>query len=456
MASEQEVLKELCGDEIQYGCYDWEIDGIRIYSVVRNDIRNAVLKKRNVSVLKEFRNPSRNLKMIFASTLKSLWKIIGIRISRKKYDNCFFSFQRIDNIDGIYLDKFTDPIIEYTLFKGSSIVFDHGRNGSHPTPRLHENIIVYSDYIHVSAEIRGRLLQKRFIRKNREVLDGFFSSVDNLAEGQYYDKQQILRVLCSRLGIIRYCCRMFNSMSVRRVFVCARYESPLIAASLCGIRKYELQHGITYGDTRLYSGYRDPMLVPDKFLAFGDNNPKDVYGIDEKDIVNIGWGLDRYIADMKSLELYGKDTVLVISDPQITEALLKVVVSLAEAYPDVSFHIRLHPLEQTGDGYLDTVKAHSNISMQDRTVNVAVALHQYERVVGVMSTVLYEALSYHRKVGQLYMGNLQPKVLVPEDLNCFFAIHCAEDFGRFVSEDSAIGVTRSIYSKFDVEKINEL
>ena len=45
----------------------------------------------------------------------------------------------------------------------------------------------------------------------------------------------------------------------------------------------------------LYSGYYNPDIDPDYFLTFGDACHKNVFGIPENKIINIGWAFKSYL-----------------------------------------------------------------------------------------------------------------------------------------------------------------
>ena len=100
----------------------------------------------------------------------------------------------------------------------------------------------------------------------------------------------------------------------------------------------ELQHGVTYDETITYSGYRDPMFTPDRFLSFGNMPRNDVYGIDEKNIVNIGWAFNEYIKSIQTEPVV--NSVLVVSEPSHNEQLFESMVGLAKEHPDITYYVR--------------------------------------------------------------------------------------------------------------------
>ena len=223
-----------------------------------------------------------------------------------------------------------------------------------------------------------------------------------------------------------------------------------------GMKVYELQHGITYCESRLYSGYRDEMFIPDFFLAFGDNKPLDVYGIDESRIINVGWALADMLSMQKSYKHRGLNDILVISEPEVTDKILSAVMKLSENNPDCNFYIRPHPAEILNNTQLEAINCRSNIYINDNTQYIAITLMEFTHVIGENSTVLYEALSVKKKVAMLYMSGLSPMFLEEADKKFFWHIHSQDDFRKFLAEDITIKADKSIYSKFDKEKVQKL
>ena len=284
------------------------------------------------------------------------------------------------------------------------------------------------------------------------VFDQLYSSL-NKAFGTSLIKQRIVNLFYSNYLYSIGLCRLFKCTSAKRILGPARsyMAAPFYAAHHLGIKVFELQHGVTYGESVTYSGYRDPSVMPDFFLAFGDNRPLDVYGIDENKIINIGWALQSYIARFPNKNGYSSNDVLVISDPEITDIIFELVVKLANNNPQNTFYIRPHPHEIITEQHLQIISSRDNIRIQDKTENISIVLNQFENIVGENSTVLYEALAVNKKVGRLFYSGLKPMYLEESDKDCFWEIHNQEEFELFLSEGITMKKSKTIYSKFNVE-----
>lgn len=451
--NEQELIKEFCQKEIKCGCYDARINGIPLYAMVRRGFRAKVLEQVGIScgAIKSKMNRGAALKSFFIS----VWHLVKILCWRRRYPIVFYSFARVDRINGLYMDKFTDPLITQGKLKDGYLILDHGRAGVHPKPRIHQNHLFYWDVFHAISVVYGMLYIKHFIADHRAELDHMLDATEK-ATGMTIDRAAISRDVVQVYMRCRLMEWLFKRIDAKYVIGPARHPIMHVAAHKTGAVVMELQHGITYGETLLYSGYREPMIVPDYFLAFGDNKPLDVYGIDESRIVNIGWALQDYIEQLPSQHSYREKDVLVISDPDITDTVLDVIKQLAEMYPESKFHVRPHPHEVITAEHVKLIDSIPNVCLQDNHINITEVMSGFNYVVGENSTVLYEALSVGKRVGKLFFPGLHPVYLEVTDSECFWELHSPKDFGKFLNDRASAKRLRSIYSPFNAMLFNKL
>ena len=90
-----------------------------------------------------------------------------------------------------------------------------------------------------------------------------------------------------------------------------------------------------------------------------------------------------------------------------------------------------------------------NVKLQDKKINITVVLQGFSHIVGENSTVLYEALAIHKKVGRLCYPKLHPKYLEESDKDCFWEISSQQDFVTFLKEDVSSKKSKCIYSPFN-------
>ncbi len=450
MTELDKIIKQLCKREEEAGCYDYKIDGISLYNLIRFKARNTYLQANGYNFVEKYSGGS--LYQTVKSILISGFQLLKIRVMKKQYDSLFYPFLRLDNVDGLYLDKFTDPIIDCCGLD-NFIIFERGRRGLHLKPRVHQNCVVYTNWIDIKAELTTKFTRRQFEKKHRDVLNMLFKSLDYVLEGKAYDRVFLLNRLIYNMSIQKSYTKLFHMMGIKKVFAPSRVNivCQINAARKNSIKVFEFQHGITYGETALYSGYRDPEYTPDGFLAFGDTPPRNVYGIDESKIYNIGWAFQDYLDKIVTDDNVAEKDVLVISGPCLTEKILDATIRLATLFPTIQFVVRPHPAEVVTDAHRELASKYANISWQDPKVNVAVAMKQYSHLIGENSTVLYEALTYGKKVARICFDGFAPRYLTPEDEECFWKISDKASFEAFINGKVKDKKSMKIYTKFDKE-----
>lgn len=449
--SEQELLKSLCEKEIQYGFYNYKVDGISIYSVMRHLVRTTYLSRNGF--FQTFSSHKYSKRKAIAGGLKSAWQILLIFLLRKRKDTVFIPWTRIDKINGFYLEKFSDSLIEQINLIDNFIIFDHGEGGVHPNPRLHKNRIVYSEFVQIVGEIVAFLFHSLYLSLYKQEFCTLRRSIQN-ALGEEFDWHALEKYfIVEHIGSKIYGL-LFKILRAKRLVGVPRSSivSSIIAARKLGLQVLELQHGITYGETTLYSGYRDDMFVPDFFLAFGDNKPLNVYGIDDSKIINIGWALGDYLSKRLLSKKRALNDILVISDAEVTDKILSAVMQLSKDNPNCDFYIRPHPNECFNNEQLSIINSRNNVFINDNTQNITVVLWDFTHVIGENSTVLYEALAVRKKVAKLYIAGLSPLFLEEEDKQSFWHIYSQDDFKNYLSDDVSVKKDKSIYSKFNKDK----
>ena len=453
--TESDFLKQFVPEEESSGCYSVMVNGVTAYTLIRQEFRHQMALHYGVESMNLTGTRSKaSFGHLIGSSFSSLWQLFKLRIKNKKYPVVILSFPRIEKIDGIYIDKFTDPLIEISDLNIPFLILEPGRMGVHFKPRVHSESMLNTDFIRVFSALASVLCYRSFKKKYARELGLLMDSLRALSNGQA--QESILKSLLLQLTEINIYKRLYCRLGTKYVLGPTRPTEQFVSAHLMGAKVFELQHGITYGDSILYSGFRDPLLVPDCFLAFGDNAPANVYGIDEQRIVNIGWALQAYFDRVHPTGQRHGGSVLVISDPEISNILVRVVSRLATDNPTISFVIRPHPLENLSDESLNKISQHKNIVVQDNHINITETLMTFDMVVGENSTVLYEALSANKKVGKLFYPGLRPQFLVADDRDSFWEISNQNDFERFIKGRITDKKSKSIYSPFDKERFETL
>lgn len=444
------MLVQILRKEMDAGLFNYKIQGITVYKLVRRTLIENYGRSIGLNVMAP--RQSFEKKTAVVNTISSLWQLLKLRLSGKTASTVFISFPRIDKVGAYYLDKFVDPLVS-SCFEdsGDYIILDQGRGGYHAKPRLHQDHCIQTEWYIVDGSLYAKLFHKKFYKSNKECLDALYESLVSVFGASCPNKKVLLVLICTYFRRV-YCYeKLFRRMKVKRILGPARdfLRAGIIAAHRVGIASFELQHGITYGETLMYSGFHPNETMPDYFLAFGDNDPIDVYGIEPERIVNIGWALNDYMASNKDFIQYNTQDVLVISEPKITDNIISLTLLLAKDNPQSHFYVRPHPHEEISESQKSRLESLPNAHWQDKRINIAMVMQGFTHVVGENSTVLYEALAAGKKVGKLYYEGLRPRYLKEDDRNCFWEIKDQESFARFIQEDISTKNTKSIYSPFN-------
>lgn len=379
------------------------------------------------------------------------WKYIGQRDL-----NVFFPFSRLACINGEYLDRFVDPLISLSEMEYSDFFILDPPNFMGEYKRLHKANTIANEgrtvfrqslkywYKIVTPVVYGKRI-KRMYDKCKSV---FHLDVSCLS---YY-----MNVASTFLASYAYYHFWFKILKPRRVFVVFReaYFPQIAVCKRLGIPVAEFQHGITMGDTVSFTGDYDSRIDPDYFLAFGEFWKGPQFGMPIDRIFCVGWAYKDLIAKKIGSDVEKNvGRILVISSPEITDAVIDALSELSKTEKNYGFDIRLHPCEMLSEKQKYKLKKETNAQIVDNKIDSAIALMSYRYVVGENSSVIYEALSLGCKVGMLNLGGLRPPIDRPGIKENFFVINDVNDFERFLGEENQQSTTKAeFYSDFDNEK----
>ena len=143
---------------------------------------------------------------------------------------------------------------------------------------------------------------------------------------------------------------------------------------------------------------------------------------------------------------------MAISEPHISQVFVSTLILIAEAYPQYIIHIRCHPQEKLAKNTLERISIFDNIKIVDNTCESFCTLSQYTSIIGENSSVLYEAMSLHKKVGRLNFNGL--KVIESAIIHGGFKINSVEDFNTFMSQPyNDENDSKDVYSDFNIDAI---
>ena len=341
--------------------------------------------------------------------------------------------------------------------KDDYIYFERGRSGSHCSPRAIDNI-VWTEFIDNLSFIMALFIFPFLAIFKWGTYEGLIIKVNRLIGISLKDRLYIYVKTTSCLLKISFLCLVIKRLGVKRLFApVAVLHFPYVAVcKLLKIPCYEVQHGITVGQTTTYSGEYVPEAYPDYFLTFGKGSLKDgLFGLPLERMINIGCAFKSFLKRRSVVIL--KNTYLFLSEPEISQKIVDTITELARLYPQYNFHLRLHPQERLNQYQNERLKEFPNIGMVDNVSNSTIACMDYDGVIAENTTVLYEAVSVGVKAARLQYNGFYTNHFENEPHGLFFYMKKAEDFDLFANEFSPAQIDMNFfYSTFDVEAFNKI
>lgn len=371
-----------------------------------------------------------------------------------------FPFNRLVLCNDLYMDKFVDPVIEESYLRDENYVIVDPSNYQGNYPRVHKEHTIDNE----SRTISMQLLRIVFRLLTPLFFGGKIRKLFKQVQQSFELPEDYLRIYyrSTALFLANYYYYLFwmKLLNPDKVFIVYRegYFPQIAVCKHLGIPVIEFQHGITHDLTVSFAGEYDERIDPDYFLAFGEYWKGPQFGMPLNRIINIGWAYSKYLQKTiaENTEKHEKE-VLVISSPEISDAILDTLQELSKNVGNFSFDIRLHPCESYNEAQQEKLKAIPKAQVVDNKTDSALVLPTYKYVVGENSSVIYEALSVGCKVGILNMCGLRPAINLPGIKENFFVINNREDFKRFLTEDSNQSTSKAeFYSEFDNNRFLEL
>lgn len=462
MRTATSVLSEILNREKELDLYSYLYMGFPIWRLYRFACRNRVLK-RNVHDYTNNSLKRANYRRYFVFLKKSISSFIlllKLLISRKHIDNAVFAFPRLQFCKDLYIDKFTDPVIDRTNLAQSVCVFQNSSRIDYSGKRWKKERVISTDFLVLLAYTFC------FIYSLFVILTPTYAQIKKLhkvASPYFYLNRRDLFIWIlqfSNFALLSYLYKLiFRSLRVKRIFVVDRgiFIPQIFAAHKLNLCVYEFQHGVTFSDTPLYAGPYNILTDPDYFLAFGDIWKGRQFAVPVERILNIGWAYKTFISIFLENNKYVKNGVLLISSPEKTERFVQTALELAKCYQTHQFYIRCHPQELMPENLKKMIELEQNVFLADNRIDSYIAISSYEYIIGENSSVLYEALSLGKKVGRLAYNGFVPLKVEGISEDGFYYFFCKEDFKLFIQRDiNQNNNSKKAFSDFNVDAINSL
>lgn len=447
----EDALSNLLLLENQYKLDDIRISNLPIWNILKYNVRRKYLVEKGICESLQSKKNRISFSKSLIGMYKSFCKLLRIIIVPTKVDNFVMGFSRLDYINNEYIDRFTDPVIEFSNLKNNYLCFEYGRTGVHMRPRKNQERVVYTDFAYMLSFIWGYIALLPFSLlhyKELQNLKNRIFKVTTLEFSLFYLSKTITEFKCNANIFFV----LIKRLGAKRVFGVSRilFKHVSYAAKKEKLPVYEFQHGITLGLSELYAGNYIREIDPDYFFLFGDSCPSNVFGIPQERILNIGWAFKHYLQGVGG-DNHKVNCCLVISEPQISNQIIDVTLLLAKRYPHIIFHIRRHPQEIFSKEQIMKFANVSNIIDNTNKKNSVLVAMAYDYIIGENSTVLFEGLSLGKKIARLNIGGLQPVNRSNED--SFYYIDSVEDFGDYINSPVK-ELKTEVYSDFKANLFN--
>lgn len=280
--------------------------------------------------------------------------------------------------------------------------------------RLEKNSYAEENYKYIFFKIIG-LIKNRFNifkfssidKEYLEKLKKYFEKETGIKNLEILSENTLRKILINFECEYKYYRNFFRIKQPQKIYIICSYgkEALIAAAQDLNIEVIEIQHGVM---TKYHIGYNFPDVkipyFPDKLLLWGEywkgnvNLPKNVkielYGYPY---------LKKQCEKYKNIEK-NLNQVIFISQGTIGKKLSEKAIEFAKENPDLKVVYRLHPGEflRWKKEYKDLYENRNleNLEISDNNEkNLYEYLFESEYLIGVYSTVIYEALNLELKVG---------------------------------------------------------
>lgn len=397
----RDINKFILDMEKELNLFDYSIDGVYFWKLIRLSISNTIRKRTGVSEQAHTKNKqslSAKLKVIPLLYINTYLHGVGSR--SRKVDTLIFEHPRKQYIDGEFRDIYTDPIRERVEKSGSSYeLVDHPQLRKHFNRPSRERS--YLEHNYISYMIKALCLKIKIGSDDINLLN----SISDRINSEYGFNINIKDITEKDIKKFRweesFYRKMLTKRGVKKVYLVVSYgkEALISACHREGVKCIELQHGVM---STYHLGYHFPdresvPYFPHEIELFG-RYWRDSVALPLKAANTPIKGypyLNNKLKEFNNLEKI-RNQVLFISQGVLGKDLSSLAVNYAKENRDKRVIYKLHPGEYSRwrDEYKALLDLPDNLIVVDNNeVNLYQYLAESTYVVGVYSTVMYEAIS---------------------------------------------------------------
>ena len=406
MLSVKEIFQILIKIEDEENLFEKKICGVYFWKLIRMSLLSEIVKKHKLS-----ENPhdkKYGLKDKMKIVLKNL--IINLKNNNGQKDIIIFDNERFffenNSFKSLYTFTLLNNLNERKI--NYEIIYPLYLDEKYKTKNSFGNENFKYIFMRLFYFIKSQI--KKFDSKDIKYLTYLKSKIEKemkINDLTVLETKEISKKIYDFIMLYNYYLNYFKMKFPKEIYlICSYGLEPIIsAAQTLDINVNEFQHGVfsTY-----HGGYSFPHVeipyFPDTLLVFGAYWKEMRFLPKNINIVNYGYPyLRNQLSKYKNINKE-IDKVIFISQGTIGKFLSKKAVIFAKENPNKKIIYRLHPGEflRWKTEYIELYNNRNlkNLEISDNNdKNLYEYLHECEYLIGVYSTVIYEALEIGMKVG---------------------------------------------------------
>ncbi|MEO6305839.1 MAG: hypothetical protein ABIP51_22020 [Bacteroidia bacterium] len=320
----------------------------------------------------------------------------------KKNDALVFESSRKYNVDGEYIDIYTKYLCDELAKKNvsfkkyqSSYSFDKLSSNRSDTKHL--------DHILLLAKLRAKFIKVKYSAKDLERIE----TIKTLLRNTFKIEIDLMAIIDTEIKKMRSQYHFFNRLyrrkKVKEIYLVNFCDkAPLIlAAKNNNVKVVEMQHGLMVKEDLIFhfpdSEKGKVNYFPTDFYVWDTDLNSSVLPIEQKNILVYGNKfLENRVSKFSNTSKI-KNRLLIISQPSLTNEMVRFTLNNTATFKDLEVIYKLHPIEEQGfktNPHYSQLSQISNLKIVGNNVSMYELLAGAQNVIGVYSTAMYEALAF--------------------------------------------------------------
>lgn len=425
MQKSKERIDKFLSFENDYNLFELQIKSVYFWQIIRKSVYRKY-------ILEDELHPISSTKKRYLSDLKHIiyqfphFVFKNPVFIKKEADVLILNHQRRVKYDNLYYCLYTDSIVE--KLKRSNVILEKKYLNHHYKP-VPNNNLYYLDYITFMTAVKRRILDVFKLNKvDTDIVNNLRNQINKVFNVKI-DKNNFIKLIKTSVNAFiideKYYSKLIKKIRPKIILEVVHYEETRFVINHLAKKKniptVELQHG-TMGPYHIAYNFKkrfELSMFPDYIFTFGEywkNATR--FPINPNNIIEVGWPyLEKRVSkNLGNVANKDKKNILFISqDGQTSKSLFELAKALSNTLEKTSYEIiyKLHPKE-----YPDFKKTYSGFKSKNLTFisnndnDIHYFLNNCDYLIGVASTVLFEAIAYGIKPMVLnvsdfeYMENL--------------------------------------------------